>query len=329
MLTNASPYLVPGISIGWYSCDSISRTQFDTFLSTFVGEQDGRTWSPLYDTASGSSTKIKPASAGSTGAFNTISVDGGSAATTGAATTSVNHGAASTAGGSSGTISKTKTNKTPIGAVVGGVIGGLAVIGGIIAGVVAMLMKKKKNKGTTPAATTFATNMNNAPPAGPDMRQSMYGQQPLPQGQYPQGQYPQGPYPVSQQQYPQQYPQQQFDPQNGGAPNAGFFAAAKFDQNGYAKQDGPQITEHSVPVTPMPPTSPAPPYVQPVQQGHESWNQTPVSPPTQSPPPQMMQGAYQPPQQPQQPQAPAPVELGTNFGTPQRNAEGRPVYEAA
>lgn len=301
---------MPGIDIGWYSCGSISRTEYDTFLSTFIGETDGRSWTTLYDDAtSGSATKVKVSSAGSSNAFGSIS--GGATATT-----TVNNGASSTI--SSGAVStgttNTKPKKTSIGPIIGGIAGGLAVIGAIIAGLILLFMKKKKTG--TPAVAPDTTNVNNAPPMGPDMRQSVYGQPPPPQG------YPQGPYPAPQ----QQYPQQQFDHQNGAALNPGHFAAGKFDQNSYGKQDGPQVTEQSVPPSPLPPTSPAPPYVQPVQQQHESWNQTPISLPTQSPPPQMMQqGPYQPPQ----PQGPALVELGTNTSLPQRNAEGRPVCEAA
>ncbi|QDS69737.1 hypothetical protein FKW77_010050 [Venturia effusa] len=306
------PYSMPGLDIGWFSCDSVSQTVFDDFLSTFIGETDGRTWEPLYDTTSGSSAKLKPSSA----VGNALSTILG-----GTVTISVPAGPASTSRGGSESISKTTKKKTSLGPIIGGVVGGLAVIGAIILGVIVALMKKRKNKADA-AATLPPTGMN-APPTNPDMRQSMYGQPPTTQGPYPQGPYP----PQQQQQYPQQYQQpQQFD-QNAVSSDPGFFAAGKTGQNSYhAKQDGGvQITEQAVPITPLPPASPAPPYVQPAQQGRESWNQ---SLPTQNLPPQLMQqGPYQPPQL--QSQGPAPVELGTNASTPQRNAEGRPVYEAA
>ncbi|TID23733.1 hypothetical protein E2P81_ATG03300 [Venturia nashicola] len=305
-------YRVPGINVGFYSCDSVSQTgTFDAFLTTFKGETDIRTWKALYDTDTSigsSKAKIQTSSLGASDAFGTGFGD--------MATTTTNTGAAGTGSGST---SKTTTKtKKSIGPIIGGIVGGIAVIGAIIAGVIIALMKKRKNNAST-ATALRPTNMNNAPPAGPDMRQSMYSQASPPQGPYPQSPYPQ----QQQQQYPQQYQEgQQFKV----SPNPGSFATDKADQNYYVKQDGgAQITEQSVPITPLPPTSPAPPYMQPVQQGRESWN---VSPPAQSPPPQMMQqGSYQGPQL--QSQGPAPVELGTNASMPQRNTEGRPVYEAA
>lgn len=313
MLTISSGYKVPGINVGFYSCDSVSQTgTFDAFLTTFKGETDVRTWEAVYDTDTlSSAAKIVTTSLGSSNAFGSGFSD--------ITTVTPKSGAASTP--SPKPISKPTTRKTSIGPIIGGIVGGLAVIGAIITGVIVMLMKKRKNKANTAAALP-PTNTNNAPPANPDMRQSMYGQPPQPQDHYPQGSYP----PQQQQQYPQQYQQQQQFDQNTVSPNPVYFPAGKTDQNYYVKHDGgAQVTEQSVPITPLPPTSPAPPYVQPVQQGRESWN---VSPPAQSPPPQLMQqGPYQPPQV--QSQRPAPVELGTNASTPQRTAEGRPIYEAA
>lgn len=313
MLTIGSGYKVPGINVGFYSCDSVSQTgTFDAFLTTFKGETDIRTWEALYDTDTSigsSKARILTSSFSATDAFGT---GFGDIVTITASTDS--------AGTGSGSVSKTTTKKkTSIGPIIGGIVGGIAVITAIIAGVIIALMKKRKNNANA-AASLPPVNMNNAPPAGPDMRQSMYGHPSPPQGPYPQGTYP----PQQQQQYTQQQ-QQQFD-QNIISPNPGYFAADKTDQSYYVKQDGgAQFTEQMVPITPLPPTSPAPPYVQPVQQGRASWN---VSPPVQSPPPQMMQkGLYQPPQL--QSQGPPPVELGTNASTPQRNAEGRPIYEAA
>lgn len=311
-----SGYKVPGINVGFFSCDSVSQTgTFDAFLTTFDGETDARTWEALYDTDTGSSAaKIVTSSLGSSNAFGSEFGN--------VVTVTVNNGPVSTTPGPTYTPSpKTTTKKTSVGPIIGGVVGGLAVIGAIIAAVIVTLMKKRKNNANAAAALP-PTNINNAPPANSDMRQSMYGQPPPPQGPYPQCPYP----PQQQQQYPQGYQEQQQFDQNAVFPNPGYFAAGKTDQNYYVKQDGgAQVTEQPVPLTPLPPTSPAPPYVQPVQQGRESWNQ---SPPAQSPPPQMMQqGPYQPPQL--QSQEPAPVELGTNASTPQRNAQGRPIYEAA
>lgn len=302
-----SGYKVPGINVGFFSCDSVSQTgTFDAFLTTFNGETDARTWEALYDTDTGSSpAKIVTSSLGSSNAFGSEFGN--------VVTVTVKNGPVSTTSGPPYTPNpKATTKKTSIGPIIGGVVGGIAVIGAIIAGVIVVMFMKKGKNNANAAAALPPTNMNNTPP----------GQPPPPQGPYPQGPYP----PQQQQQYPQQYQQQQQFDQNAVSPNPDYFAAGKTDQNYYVKQDGgAQITEQAVPVTPLPPTSPAPPYVQPVQQGRESWNQ---SPPAQIPPPQMMQQVpYQPPQL--QSQGPAPVELGTNASTPQRNAEGRPIYEAA
>ncbi|KAE9976494.1 hypothetical protein EG328_002610 [Venturia inaequalis] len=308
-------YKIPGITVGFFSCDSIPQTgTFDAFLTTFKGETDIRTWEAVYDTdtAIGSSNAIILASSlGTSNAFDTSLI--GIVTSTKPVVTD---------NGPKPTTKKT----TSIGPIIGGVVGGIAVIGAIIAGVIIALMKKRKHNANAAAALP-PTNLNNAQPASPDMRQPMYGQSPSPQGPYSVGPYP----PPQPQQNPQRYnqPQQQQFDQNAVSPSPGYFAAGKTDQNYpdqsyHVKQDGgAQVTEQAVPL--LPPTSPAPPYAQPVQQGRENWN---VSPPAHSPPPQMMQqgGSYQPPQL--QSQGPAPVELGTNASTPQRNAEGRPIHEA-
>jgi hypothetical protein len=307
--------------MGFFSCDSTFSSQFDVFETTYAGENDGRTWQKVYDTSStngGGSGSAVVIPTTSLNTHNGLSVGASSAA-------------ASTSGGSSPTpVILHNKKKTPIGAIVGGVIAGLAIIGAIIAGVIFMLIKKKNKN-------------NSVPGQGPNMAQQQPPQQAYQQpGQVQQPQNPQGQYPTV-----DQYNNQNL---NGGtaAGAASYFAAfpgktdapyqqpqqGNLDYRNSVMKMGPVVTEQAMPVTPQAPQSPAPPYSQPHQD-----IVSPMSPPplAASPPVEMMQPSGQYAQQPQAFHAPAqqvpqhqpPVELGTTYGVPTHNREGNPVFEAS
>jgi hypothetical protein len=205
----------------------------------------------------------------------------------------------STATGSSSTVSQPfqvsspggnatpKKKSTPVGAIVGGVVGGLAVIALAVFGIVFLLLKKRKNKSNTDQsasgiAATGPTDFK--PPHDPNMQQMQqpygaptYGQQPA--------------YPPSDPNYMQ----------SGGVAAAGYYNQDQ-KHNSYQPPSNPTASEvggspvpsHNNPYSP--PHSPAPQYSQngqgilsassPSPHGDvQQLDSVPVSSPTSSNPP--------------------------------------------
>ena len=308
------PYSVPGMNMGFYSCDSVTTSAFQEFETTFSGQSGRATWlalrssdfDALLDTStSGTTTRTRTS--------DTPSTD--------TSTTSSRRPFTTTPVPCSGSdCDDDDDSSTPIGAIVGGVVGGLAALGLLAGAIIFFLFKKRKNKKNAAAAGGAAP--------GTDPHMSQYGNAPPPAG-----------------------------PNNGGyfAPVA---EGGKFD-NSAAKYDGPAgsgptITESNYPGPT--PVSPAPAYSAPMQQGNPVSPQF-VPSPAGSPPPQDPRYSYVPPPQPgyseapgapyspspQQPYYPppsgagappapqgqsAPVELGNTYAVPNQY-QGRPVYEAA
>lgn len=343
-------YSVPGMSMGFYSCDSITASTFAEFDTTYNGETDAQTWLALRQSDLDSLVGTSALESATTATGGLASAAKSSAAGTKASGTP---SASSSASSSSGSSTSTPEKKTSIGPIIGGVVGGLVVIGAIVGGVLAFCLKKKKNKTNNATFDNNQTNMQQSqsqpPPnfaaaaaAGQDPRMSQY-QQPPPPGQYQN----------NQPQYNQpQYNQPQYD-QNTNPPNRDtLYSVAGKVEAPYGQADakyGQGVTVTETPITPHPPVSPAPAYSQPALPTgvHEIGNAgpplvqyapSPISSPANdnrysAPAPQ----GYQPqpgwvPQQPgahpQHQSGPVPVELGNNYAVPSQH-DGRPVFEAA
>lgn len=304
--------MIPGISVGWFSCASTFYSEFVDFETTWAGENDGRTWSKVYNTLGTSNGLDTSLTDISTNAFL-----GGTIAPI------------SSTGGSAGTSTpKPSKSSTPVGAIVGGVVGGLAAIGAIVGLIVFLLLRRRKPQ-NQPTANGGVTTVGGAPSQGPGpnmaqpQTQSVYGApndyQPQQEGQGLSASY----YAAGKQDYSPNAPQGAF---GGGA-------AAKI-------HGGPQVQHQEA----QPPLSPAPPYSQPaVPAGGVS--------PVGSLPPNIqelnaanMRPQYPPQQGTQQPMGgvaaiggPPPgmqyhgqqvQELPTQYATTLHTVEGQPIYEA-
>jgi hypothetical protein len=140
--------VIADISASFYQCDSVQPSAgFDTLLTTFVGETADHAWSAMYYTptgadASGSQVPFAPPS-------NT--------------TPSV-----STTPASPDTPTPTSTAKPiPIGAVVGGAVGGIAIIGAVIAGVVFMVLRSKRKNQNNNQSPLYDPSQGQPPVAQP------------------------------------------------------------------------------------------------------------------------------------------------------------------
>lgn len=146
----------------------------------------------------------------------------------------------SQSGTSSPTVAAVSKSKTNIGAIVGGVVGGLVVIGAIIFGAIFMILRNRKNK----------TNQVNTGAAQPPAM---------------------GPAPGVQEYKPQ--PPQQFPPQQpyGQQPQAaaGFYQPQQSQdvKPGYGMQYKPNQEIGGIAQPYSPPMSPAPQYSAPMHQG--------------------------------------------------------------
>jgi hypothetical protein len=303
------------MSMGFYSCAPTYLNTFASFLTTYNGEKDGRSWLPLYDSASAGGVFSTPVFLEST-TYGTG--DGFGTALTGSA------GSASTvtAGGSSASgvgVPTTKKKSAPVGAIAGGVIGGLAVIALAAVGTIVLCARQRRNK-------------NNLPPNNQGM-QSGTASAPNPQ-------FAAGSNHPMQQQHGQQMLQQPYYPQQNGYPPAqdprySYYSTAKDPLK------GPIDTVSSIPPSPAPqysatapqmPTSPPqalmpgpPPGVveaggMPVMPSPQPSVVSPVSGLSSSPAMSHDHPQVSPPQH--------PVELGTTYAIPTKNAEGQPVFEA-
>ena len=301
--------------MGFYSCDSTYSNTFAPFLTTYSGENDARSWLPLYDSG-----------ASGVGAFNTPSflLSATDAGTVGGFGSLSTQPVSSTAGSSSGLNNSTiRKKKSRAGPIVGGVIGGLVVIGLIALSVIFLCMKKNQPKyqrqvDTDPAGSALApVAIPMAPMAAaaiPQMQQQQNQQQVL----YPQ---------------PNGYAQ---------TPTYSYYTPTK---DGHI---APTDYANSIPPSPAPmysSQSPPPPSItaQPVTMNPAMQMASPVP---QGPPPGVVEGGSIPVQRsphtvvsspvlvasPDHPQLAhsqnAAVELGANYAIPTRNTEGQPLFEA-
>jgi len=303
-------FMVPGVSIGWYSCDSTFFSEFVEFDTTYIGENDGRSWTKVYNTLT-SSDGLDLTVTETSNAFHTGDI-------------------ATTAGGSASTVTVTASKSTPVAAIAGGVVGGVLAISAVVAGSLWFCLRRRKqnNQTATNEGSAAAATIPGQGPA-PDMAQqkpqieSVYG---APGGYQPPPQSP-----------PQGYQPPPQNPPQGLASD--YYGQGKQDymqnqQNPYdptmaAKIHGsPQVTQQEIHA----PVSPAPPYSQVIP---------PVGgiSPAGSPPPNVQEmnaqmptygqfqnmqqnvGGAPPHQQPVQ-------ELPTQFATTLHTAEGQPIYEA-
>jgi len=165
------------------------------------------------------------------------------------------------------TVSKSKTN---LGAIVGGVVGGLVVIGAIIFGAIFMILRNRKNK-----ANQVNTGAAQPPPMGPAPGVQEYKPQP-----------------------PQQFPPQQPYGQQPQAA-AGFYQPQQSQdvKPGYGMQYKPSQEIGGMAQPYSPPMSPAPQYSAPMHQGPPAGVAEAGGTPIQSPPPVQQQQQHPHPQQ--------------------------------
>jgi hypothetical protein len=301
--------------MGFYSCASTFTSGLAPFLTTYAGENDGRSWSPLYDnggTISGTFSTpgflLSATGAGTVGGLGSL--------------TSHSSPSATTTTGSSGSSNNVNTTKktTKIGPIIGGVVAGLLVIGLIAFAIIFLCMKKRQSNNRN---QPVPNQMGQAPGGSPMDAASI---------------------PLMQQQPMQQQPM--YAPQGGYAqdPRYSYYVPGK---------DGlkaPTEYSNSIPPSPAPmypPQSPPPPSITP-QPASLTPTMPMASPVPHGPPPGVYEagglaiqpspqiGAVSPvsamslPGQSPHPHMtqPAPVELGTNYAIPTRNPQGAPVFEA-
>ncbi|KAK6078003.1 hypothetical protein SCUP234_06377 [Seiridium cupressi] len=208
-------------SITDYFCQSLSYSTAMDALTTYIGETDGRSYSEVVITltSDGITTKTSSNSGSTTKSGSITSSAAGSSSSSG-----------SNSGGSGGGGSSTN-----IGAIVGGVVGGVAVLALVAFGIWFMVRRSKKNK---TAATASA-----APAAYPQMQQSPPPGAPSPG---PMGGAAAGHQSVYNPQYPQQPGQQYPSPQSYQSPQDGAY---------FHSQEKP-AEPYVVGQAPMQPTSP-------------------------------------------------------------------------
>jgi len=194
---SASPFCYastwPDISATIWGCAPSSVSARATVSFTFLGETDGRSWSAYRYTPTSSGVDSSSTTNGLLTAQSSR-ISSISTVTTTNSALPVQTGGGGGGGGS----------KTNVGAIVGGVVGGLAVIGAFAIGIIFLLMRKRKNKDhTTEGGVAGAPG--NAPSVGPSPGMSQaapasagyygYENNNVPnngaQGQYAQGQYAQ------------------------------------------------------------------------------------------------------------------------------------------
>ena len=152
-------YTVPGLSAGFYSCDS--STGIDTLFTTFFGQTGALPWTNVYkETSTGISTTTPSVSPGPT-----------------TSTTSVTTIPPPTPGPSGDSV--------PIGAIVGGALGGLAFIALVIGAVVFLcLYHRKKERGQATATQDLNRPYSNQVPIAVSDVKHYSG---APNGPYPYG----------------------------------------------------------------------------------------------------------------------------------------------
>jgi hypothetical protein len=113
--------MVPGLSIAFYTCATTNATKFDEFHTTSLGQNDGRTWSPVFSTG------------------------GSDAAQLGNFTANLSATASSLPPLSSGSESSSHAGSS-LAVIVGSVIGGVVFVIALIAIVCVRLQSQKKRK---------------------------------------------------------------------------------------------------------------------------------------------------------------------------------------
>ncbi|KAI1765844.1 hypothetical protein GGR53DRAFT_464973 [Hypoxylon sp. FL1150] len=154
-----------------YYCDELSYSTPQQLYTTYDGEDDGRTFSPvvltLDDNSSASTTQSNPNP--TTQSTNTD--DNDATTTSGAAIATVTANADNNKTGS-------KSSSTNIGAIVGGVVGGVAVLALLGVGIFFLVRHNKKKKAAAAAAASQPAVSQNPQGGPPPVVAAGYGQQP-------------------------------------------------------------------------------------------------------------------------------------------------------
>ena len=176
-----------------YWCNDLDNSTPQHVFTTYSGETDGRTFSAIISGGSSSFSSVTDASSiGQPSASDVTQVSSSSStsSTTSSASTTTT---SSSGGGGSG-------SSTPTGAIVGGVVGGVAVISLVGFGIWFLRRRQKKKNTAPPAAGAAPMQQHGAPPPGYDPKTQSYynynqaGAQPYPPGQQQYGQMPVGGY---------------------------------------------------------------------------------------------------------------------------------------
>lgn len=179
-----------------YYCDELSYSTPQQLYTTYDGEDDGRTFTPvvltLDDDSSTASTQSNPSPTTKTSSSDDD--DDSSTTTSGAAVATVTASSDNNKSGS-------KSSSTNIGAIVGGVVGGVAVLALLGVGLFFLIRHNKKKKAAAAAASNQPVSQN--PQGGMPPVAGGYGQQQQP------------PYDPNNPHYSQQY---------GSPPQQGYYS---------------------------------------------------------------------------------------------------------
>ncbi|KAI1492992.1 hypothetical protein F5X96DRAFT_294454 [Biscogniauxia mediterranea] len=155
-----------------YYCDTLSYSTPQQLYTTYDGESDGRSFTPVVvtvsDLTSGTNSDILA---------------------TGGASTSSEPSSSSTSGSSNDNNSGSSSSSPNVGAIVGGVVGGVAVLALLALGIFFIVRHNKKKKNNPPAAAAQQPGMQQQQtpgPNGPAPPGVGYAQPPYNQGYPPQ-----------------------------------------------------------------------------------------------------------------------------------------------
>ncbi|KAI1340135.1 hypothetical protein F5Y15DRAFT_423524 [Xylariaceae sp. FL0016] len=167
-----------------YYCNSVDLSSVEEVLTTYDGEDDGRSFTPVVVTLSTSDSTATTGTADDGNLGPAVTVTASSSSSTGPP---------------GPTHPSTSKSSTPVGAIAGGAVGGVALLALIAAGIFFLVRHNKKNKNANGAPvahdqpTMHQTQTPNSPPVSPPMSYAPpyannappYGPQHAPQPGYP------------------------------------------------------------------------------------------------------------------------------------------------
>lgn len=286
-------YIISSMTAGFFSCAASTSSSYAPFETTYLGEMDSHSWTPVYDDSTTVGGKSAPAfllSASTANNANGLSVTVSSSSTSSTATTPA--------------VTIKPKKKSNIGVIAGGVVGGLLLLVAIGAGVVILCVKKRQSN--YPPVSKAISPPSSAVPLGKNTNVST-------------NQAPMAMQPVSPPTYMDQS-RSAYQPSNSYP----YTSQQPYYTQGHESYKSPTNSRLATSPLPYYPVSPPPPTMSPMF--------TPPPPDPHGPPPGVFEAGSIPiravsPEPAVSPQ-PQPVELGTGYMIPTKNAQGAPVYEA-